>query len=440
MRVAGYIRVSSRDQIENSSLDAQRRAIVEYCARQGWPPPEVFAEEGRSAFTEELARRPAFAALVAAVEARRFAVVVVLDLDRFARSTLTALVAKARLERAGCAIVSLNQGVDFSTPDGGLLFTINSGFAEYFSEQLSRKVLAGIAEKRRRGEHVGGLPFGARRVAGQLEIDPAYAATLRLIYTLAATQSDGRVAQTLNERGIPPWRARGWENTTIRSMRLVTGAWLREQGGDWPALYEAARGRPYLPRLPRGKALLLLSGLLRCPCGARMMYCGTRKQRRYVRCAGKTFGRSDCAARFTNAAVYEAQVERWVLALPDLSRPVVEPVDLGAARAALAARRRRNAVLFETGDRPEGEYRALAAALVAEEEALPPTATRLRTIGVGIRAAQEAWHEAPIVARNGFLRGILDGVLLVSHEARPLPKREVALLLAAARAPASPRS
>ena len=69
MRPGVYVRVSSQDQVEGFSLDAQRRLTTEYCAAQGWPAPRVFADEGISAYVDEIERRPAFAAALAAAEA-----------------------------------------------------------------------------------------------------------------------------------------------------------------------------------------------------------------------------------------------------------------------------------------------------------------------------------------------------------------------------------
>ncbi len=49
-RVAGYCRVSTDDQAESGhSLDAQRRAIEEFCARKGWALVEIYTDAGVTA-------------------------------------------------------------------------------------------------------------------------------------------------------------------------------------------------------------------------------------------------------------------------------------------------------------------------------------------------------------------------------------------------------
>src|SRR5262249_14633316 len=58
-RVAVYVRVSSEEQLDGYSLDAQMRAARAYCEDRGWEITATYPEEGRSARYEDLNRRPA---------------------------------------------------------------------------------------------------------------------------------------------------------------------------------------------------------------------------------------------------------------------------------------------------------------------------------------------------------------------------------------------
>ena len=60
MRAAGYFRVSDEDQVDGYSMDAQRRAFTEFCTQKGWRATQTYSEEGRSAWLESIAGRPAF--------------------------------------------------------------------------------------------------------------------------------------------------------------------------------------------------------------------------------------------------------------------------------------------------------------------------------------------------------------------------------------------
>src|SRR5687767_2989145 len=80
-----YVRVSSREQVEGYSLEAQRRACREFCATRGYTVVIEYVDEGVSAHTDNLAKRPGFARMLADAEAGRFGVIVVHKMDRFAR-------------------------------------------------------------------------------------------------------------------------------------------------------------------------------------------------------------------------------------------------------------------------------------------------------------------------------------------------------------------
>ena len=63
-RAAIYIRVSSEEQVQGYSLDAQERAGRMYCEMHGWEVVSLYRDEGRSARTEQIAKRPAFAGML----------------------------------------------------------------------------------------------------------------------------------------------------------------------------------------------------------------------------------------------------------------------------------------------------------------------------------------------------------------------------------------
>ena len=115
-RVALYVRVSSEEQLEGYSLDAQRRAARALCAERGWEIVAEYADEGRSARYEDLSRRPRFKALIEAAERHQFDVVLVHKLDRVARNLLVLLESLGRLGRAGAALESCSEKLDYVTP------------------------------------------------------------------------------------------------------------------------------------------------------------------------------------------------------------------------------------------------------------------------------------------------------------------------------------
>jgi site-specific DNA recombinase len=80
-----YVRVRSKEQVEGYSLDAQRRASWEFCASRGHTVVAEYADEGRSAHTDNLAKRPQFSAMLAEAKSGQFELILAHRMDRFAR-------------------------------------------------------------------------------------------------------------------------------------------------------------------------------------------------------------------------------------------------------------------------------------------------------------------------------------------------------------------
>lgn len=424
MRIAAYVRVSSEAQADNLSIPTQIRLIVEYAERQGWDAPTLYEDRGKSAFNDDLAARPAFARLIADAEARQFTHLLITDLDRLARNTSLALIVADRLSRVGCQIVSLNQGSDFRTPDGRLMFTLSSGFAEYASAQISRKTRAGLAHIRARGGHVGGMGYGAIRDADRrLVVDPARADALRLILTLAAQGSYDRVAVALNARAVPtPKRAPAWGTSSVRSV-VRSGRWLLDQPDPWPALWTAAMGRPRVSRATAGSRVNELAGLLRCACGGAIVYNGDAKRlaaglHASVRCRRWRRGHDGphgCPYRKANAAHYEALATAALLALPDLTAVTLDPPDVAAARARLTARRLNLQRAVARG-LPDDEADALQAAIDADDAALPLDSGTEPEMVALLRLTQWRWPTYSAAEKNVVWRGLATRMVITGRE------------------------
>lgn len=159
-RVAVYVRVSSEEQLEGYSLDAQLRAARAYCEDRGWEITATYPEEGRSARYEDLSRRPAFKGMLEAADAHAFDVVLVHKLDRFARNLSVTLRTLDRLAQRGVSFVSLSEQMDFTTPIGKVILATLGAFAEYYSDNLSAETKKGKRERKAQGVYNGLLPFG----------------------------------------------------------------------------------------------------------------------------------------------------------------------------------------------------------------------------------------------------------------------------------------
>lgn len=98
-----------------------------------------YADEGKSARTDDLRKRPAFAQMLEDAETGHFDVLVGHKLDRFARNLRVTLEVLDRLDKAGVAFVSISKHMDFSTPIGKVLLATLAAFPQYYSGNLSCK-------------------------------------------------------------------------------------------------------------------------------------------------------------------------------------------------------------------------------------------------------------------------------------------------------------
>src|SRR5215207_2647345 len=235
-RAALYVRVSSEEQVAGYSLSAQERAAETHCRHQGWEIVTCYRDEGKSARSDDAVKRPGFRQLMADAEARRFDVVIVHKLDRFARNRRVAFDAFHHLGTAGVGFVSIAENMDYSTPAGQLMLTMLVGLAQFYSDNLSWETKKGKGERKARGLYNGLLPFGATKgpdgvpvldttawgcdVATRRQIVPAEG--LRLAFELAAAgKSDREIAHALNDAGYRTSGNRGHNAFTKDSVRTM---------------------------------------------------------------------------------------------------------------------------------------------------------------------------------------------------------------------------
>ncbi len=119
MRAALYARVSSEEQVEGYSIDAQKRAFETLIRDKQWDIYRVYIDEGKSARSDNINRRPAFKEMVADALTGKFDALVVHKLDRFSRNLRITLEYFDKLSKAGVTFLSISEQIDFSTPWGG---------------------------------------------------------------------------------------------------------------------------------------------------------------------------------------------------------------------------------------------------------------------------------------------------------------------------------
>jgi DNA invertase Pin-like site-specific DNA recombinase len=146
-RAALYVRVSTGEQKPDNQLEPLRS----FAAARGWAVTE-FVDHGVSGAKD---RRPALDAMLAAVRTRKVDVVIVVKLDRLARSTRHLVTLVAEFEALKVDLVVLDQAIDTTTPAGRLLFHMLAAIAEFERDLIRDRVLAGLRRARAEGQHLG---------------------------------------------------------------------------------------------------------------------------------------------------------------------------------------------------------------------------------------------------------------------------------------------
>ena len=151
-----YARYSSDNQREES-IEGQIRECTTYAEKNGITVVKHYIDRAYSART---ANRPEFQRMVKDSERRLFDIVLVWKLDRFARDRYDAAHYKNILQKNHVKLVSATEPISDS-PAGIMMESMLTGMAEYYSAELSEKIVRGMTENVLTGKYNGStVPIG----------------------------------------------------------------------------------------------------------------------------------------------------------------------------------------------------------------------------------------------------------------------------------------
>jgi site-specific DNA recombinase len=447
LRAALYVRVSSEEQVQGYSLDAQDRAGRLFCDAHGWEIVRTYRDEGKSARTDDLGKRPAFQHLLNDAEVGLIDVIVVHKLDRFARNLLVTLETLTRLERAHVGFVSISEQMDFTTANGKVLLAMLAAFAQHYSDNLSWETKKGKAERKAQGLFNGLLPFGVKKNSDGIPVpDPeTYPGLLLAFRQCADGKSDREVANELNEAGFRTSGNRGQNLFTKDTVcRLLQNRFYLGElpdGPGWMAgaheplldddLFDRAQTarranrRSFAPRsVAPNRRTHSLSGLGICGyCGGRLHITTDRHGKARVYCyRGRQAAR--CGQRSTFLDGFEAQIATYLgtFQLPDETvLDVIRMYDQASAlsndaesrRRAIEGRLERIRELYKWGDLTRSAYASERDNLDAELTTLrgnTDRATMLTEAAALLRDLPAAWEAASPDQRNRLARLVFESV------------------------------
>ena len=153
-----YGRFSSNNQREES-IDAQIRAMKEYCERNNIEIVGIYTDEAQ---TGKFDTRDDFQRMMHDVFKNHVLIDLILvhKFNRFARNKYDSAIYKKRLKDIGVKVVSVTQNID-DTPEGAMMESFLEAMDEYYSANLALEVQKGLRENALKGMHTGGtVPFG----------------------------------------------------------------------------------------------------------------------------------------------------------------------------------------------------------------------------------------------------------------------------------------
>ena len=200
MTGAIYARYSSDNQREES-IDGQLRECKAFAAKNDIQIVGTYIDRALSAKTDN---RPDFQRMIKDSEKHTFDVIIVWKLDRFARNRYDSAHYKAILMRNDVRVVSATEAISQGA-EGIILESVLEGMAEYYSAELSEKVIRGQTENAYKCKFNGGtIPFGyIIDKENNFQLNPETAPFVLSAYEM---YDDGKtmseIAENFNSKGL----------------------------------------------------------------------------------------------------------------------------------------------------------------------------------------------------------------------------------------------
>lgn len=227
--VYGYVRCSSDEQAESGlGLAAQKQRIEAYAASRGEVIAEFFEDAGVSG-GKPLASRPEGARLLKAMrKAKHGAMVIAAKLDRLFRSVADAATTINEWDKAGIAMIAVQEGFDMSSSYGRAMAQMAAVFAELERSMIRERTKSALAVKRARGERVSRhAPYGWDFEDGKLVENAVEQEGRAVILALRQQGVTLRgIADLLERTGIRSKRGGKWVHISVDGIlkREVTTA------------------------------------------------------------------------------------------------------------------------------------------------------------------------------------------------------------------------
>ena len=224
LRVAAYCRVSTEEEEQQSSYEAQCSYYTDkIMTNPEWTMAGIFADEGITGTSTK--KRDDFNRMIRRCRQKKIDLILTKSISRFARNTLDCLRYVRALKELGIGVYFEKENINTMDMDTELILTFMGAFAQSESESISANVKWGIRQAMKEGKvHINfNRLFGYYvKEDGSPGIDPDKAENVRYIYDrYLAGDSLREIKQKLESAGVlAPNGSERWDFTEIR--RILT--------------------------------------------------------------------------------------------------------------------------------------------------------------------------------------------------------------------------
>jgi len=148
MKVAIYVRVSTKDQNVETQIDLCKR----HCEANKYEIYDVYKDIGESGKKES---RPAFDIMMEHMRRYKFHAICVYKIDRIGRSLLHLVNLFEEFKKKNVHFMSVTQNIDTTSAEGRMFMNMMMVLAQYEREMTVDRVKAGIKRARKEGKQIG---------------------------------------------------------------------------------------------------------------------------------------------------------------------------------------------------------------------------------------------------------------------------------------------
>lgn len=216
MKAIIYARYSCDNQREES-IEGQLRECKVFAERKEFTLVGTYIDRAVSAKTDN---RPEFQKMIKDSAKGLFDVIIVWKLDRFARNRYDSAHYKAILRKNDVKVISATEVISEGA-EGIILESVLEGYAEYYSAELSEKVIRGMTENALKCQYNGGfIPVGYT-VDGEkhYQVDPLTAPFVREAFLMYVNGKQVKeIVEYLNDKGILSSQKKPMTKTTVSTI------------------------------------------------------------------------------------------------------------------------------------------------------------------------------------------------------------------------------